>query len=265
MLAPKQLPEAYRRWNIEHGAPHGRSLPLPWRIFSSLPKKLVTRYRGPFSVQPNNTIRTFEYPWAYHAVSVRPGLEVLEIGGGLGGLQFVLDRAGARVVNVDPGMAASGIGWPCDVETIRILNEIFATNVELRNSAIGQAGLQPQSFDVAISISVLEHLTDQELEDVMIRTFDALRPGGTFVITLDLFLEVEPFTRRKECRYGRNVNVREMIALAPFVLEQGNRNELYGFDEFDAEGILAHLSDYLVGEYPALAQCLLLRKPVDAT
>jgi len=35
MLAPKQLPEAYRRWNIEHGAPHGRSLPLPDQIMRS--------------------------------------------------------------------------------------------------------------------------------------------------------------------------------------------------------------------------------------
>ncbi len=265
MLAPRQLPETHRKWNIEQGAPHGHPFPGPWRLERMLPKRLVTRYKGPFSLQPNNTIRAFEYPWAYHAIPVRPGLDVLEIGGGLSGLQFALDRAGARVVNVDPGMAASGMGWPCDTETTRILNRLFGTRVELRNMAISEAGLRPRSFDVAVSISVLEHLTDQELHDVMIRTFDALRPGGLFVITLDLFPEVEPFTRRKECRYGRNINVRDLIAIAPFALEQGDRSVLCGFDEFDPQRILSRLSEYLMGEfYPALAQCLILRKPLDA-
>jgi SAM-dependent methyltransferase len=259
MLAPRQVPEPFRRWNASHGAPHGRS--LPYRLTRILPETFVARLQGPFSIQANNTIREFEYPWVYETASLRPGAKVLEIGGGLSGLQFVIERSGAHVVNVDPGMAAAGIGWPCDAASMERLNRLFGARVDLRNTTIDRADLAPNSFDAAISVSVLEHLPDDDLRHVMARVYEVLRPGGVFVITLDLFLEVEPFTRRRECKYGRNINVRELIGMAPFVLEQGRKDELYGFDAFDAEAVLSNLSRYYVGAYPALAQCLTLRKP----
>jgi SAM-dependent methyltransferase len=260
VLAPRIIPEGYRRWNRQHGAPFGHP-PPPRTLTKALPSKLLTRFRGPFSIQRNNTIRKFEYPWAYEVAEIKPGQNVLEVGGGLSGLQFVFEKAGAHVVNVDPGMAAEGIGWHCDAASMARLNRIFGTKVDLRNGEIGDAALAPSSFDVAVSISVLEHLTDRDLRDVMTGVFNALRPGGLFVITLDLFLEVEPFTHRKDCAFGRNVNVQNLIGVAPFVLEYGNREELHGFEQFVPENVIANLSRYLIGEYPALAQCLTLRKP----
>ena len=58
---------------------------------------------GPFAWQSNNSIRKFEYPWAYHTIR-RQGshLRVLEVGGGLSGLQFVLAAEGDEVINLDP-------------------------------------------------------------------------------------------------------------------------------------------------------------------
>ena len=226
-----------------------------------LPSGLRTRMEGPFSIQSNNTIREFEYPWAFEMVNCAPGSKVLEVGGGLSGMQFVLERGGAHVVNVDPGMAAAGIGWPCDNTSMSRLNRLFGPHVELRNTTIDRAELEPGSFDAALSVSVLEHLTDGDFRAVMGHVFDALRPGGIFVITLDLFLEVQPFTKRESCRYGRNINVYELIRIAPFVLDRGREEELYGFGAFSAENVLANLSQYYVGAYPALAQCLVLRKP----
>ena len=70
--------------------------------------------RGPFTIQDNNTTRRAEYPWAYFATPLEPGLQVLELGGSLAGFQFVLDRAGCRVTNVDPGNESHGRGWPVD-------------------------------------------------------------------------------------------------------------------------------------------------------
>lgn len=259
MLAPRPIPEPYRSWNQAYGAPHGHDRPR-W-LTRLLPGTTVTRLQGPFSIQPNNTIREFEYPWAYETLSPRPGMKVLEIGGGLSGLQFVIERAGAHVVNVDPGMAAAGIGWPCDATTMGRLNGLFGTRVDLRNTVIEQADLEPGSFDAAVSVSVLEHLTDADLGEVMPRVFEALRPGGRFVITLDLFLEVEPFTSKKKCRFGRNIDVRKLVEMAPFVLENGRKEELYGYPEFSAEMVLSELSRHYLGAYPALAQCLTLRKP----
>jgi hypothetical protein len=40
----------------------------------------------------------------------------------------------------------------------------------------------------------------------------------------------------------------------------GDRAELYGFEEFEPRRILANLSEYFVGSYPALAQLFVLAK-----
>ena len=145
MLARRALPEEYRRWNRRHGAPFGHRVRGLRVLDRLLPESVLTRMRGPFGIQENNTVRAFEYPWAYHAAPLRAGLDVLDIGGGLGGFQFVLARAGCRVVNVDPGMDAIGVGWPCDESSMRRLNGIFGTSVQLRNTVIERAELADEA------------------------------------------------------------------------------------------------------------------------
>jgi hypothetical protein len=44
-------------------------------------------------------------------------------------------------------------------------------------------------------------------------------------------------------------------------MELGDRKELFGFPEFNADQILANLDKYLLGSYPALTQLLVLKKP----
>lgn len=261
MLARRSAPESYAQWNRTHGAPFGAPLRGEALLKRVLPRSAFTRLRGPFSIQPNNNTRAWEYPWAFHAAEPRPGLDVLEIGGGLAGFQFVLSRMGCRVVNVDPGMEATGVGWPCDADSMRRLNGLFGTTVELRNTVIEQAGLPDASFDRVFSISVLEHLPEHEIAGAVREAFRVLRPGGRLVMTVDLFLNVRPFTGEERNRYGSNVDLRWLLAQAPFELEQGTPAELYGFEEFSAERVLARLDELLVGEYPAAAQCLVLRKP----
>jgi SAM-dependent methyltransferase len=225
-----------------------------------LPETVLARMRGPFGIQQNNTVREFEYPWAYFATPVRSGFDVLDIGGGLGGFQFVLARAGCRVVNVDPGMDAAGIGWPCDDSTMRHLNRLFGTSVRLRNTVIDRADLADDAFDVAYSISVLEHLPPDELVATMKEVHRVLRSGGHFVLTVDLFLNVAPFTSTPRNKFGTNVDLRWLLAQAPFELAAGTLSELHGFEGFSTEWVLTNLADLLVGDYPALSQCLVLRK-----
>jgi SAM-dependent methyltransferase len=261
MLARRSAPDEFARWNRAHGAPFGAELRGEALLGRLLPRSVRTRLRGPFSIQPNNNTRAFEYPWAFHAAEPRPGQDVLEIGGGLSGFQFVLSRLGCRVVNVDPGMEATGVGWPCDPASMQRLNRLFGTSVELRNTVLEAAGLAAESFDLVFSISVLEHLPEHEIAGAVREAFRVLRPGGRLVMTVDLFLNIRPFTTEPRNRYGSNVDLRWLLGQAPFVLEQGAPGELYGFDEFSAERVLARLDELLVGEYPAAAQCLVLRKP----
>lgn len=259
MLALKSLPENFRAWNLNQGAPNGheRRRRNAFRRFYS--ERAWRRLRGPFSIQGNNSIRAFEYPWAFHIGAPAPGMRALDIGGGLCGFQFALSSAGVRVVNIDPGMEA--LDWPVNNASVNELNELFGTDVELRNCTASEAGLEETSYDRAYSISVLEHLPASEIETIVRHVFRALKPGGLFILTVDLFLNVAPFTTRVENAFGTNRDVHALSRLAPFELIEGNPEELYGFPEFDHERILSRLENYLIGDYPALAQCLVLRKP----
>ncbi len=165
------------------------------------------------------------------------------------------------MINVDPGLEAGGLGWPVDQATITRLNQWFGTNVTLINTTLDQAGLADDSVDVMFSISVLEHLTPAELSLVMQHARRCLKPGGKFIITLDLFLNLTPFTSRQKNEYGINQNVRQMVEESGLRLAQGNPAELYGFPEFDPQRILANLEQYMVGSYPVLTQCIVLEKP----
>ena len=94
MLALRNFPQHFRSWNLKHGAPHGherRHRSVIRRFYS---ERAWTRLRGPFAIQGNNSIRAFEYPWAFHAGAPAPGMRALDIGGGLCGFQFALSRAG---------------------------------------------------------------------------------------------------------------------------------------------------------------------------
>jgi SAM-dependent methyltransferase len=261
MLATRQLPPAFAAWNAAHGAPFGYSPRLVRYLARFLPASAVERARGPFQYQPNNDTRAFEYPWAFQTGGARAGMDVLEIGGGLSGFQFVLARAGCRVTNVDPGMEGETFSWPVNETTIARLNKLYGTSVRLRNTVIEQAELADESFDLAFSISVLEHLPEPALAAAVRETFRVLRSGGRLVMTIDLFLNVQPFAEAATNRFGGNVNVRRLLDYAPFELEIGIESELHGFDRFTPAGVLGRLHELLVGEYPALVQCVVLRKP----
>lgn len=261
MLARKELLGSYQDWNRVHGAPRGRTIRGARFARRCMPDAWYLRLAGAFSVQPNSTTRAVEYPWAFHAAGLRPGMRVVEVGGGLSGFQFVLDQAGCKVVNVDPGMNAKGVGWPCDQASIRRLNRAFGTTVELRNCTVARAALEPESYDRAFSISVLEHLPEDEVGEVMRTVFQCLKPGGLFVLTVDLFINVAPFSSRPENEFGRNVDLRALCSKAAFEIAVGQPAELCGFAEFDPGRIQSRLEEYVVGQYPVLVQCLVLRKP----
>ncbi|HEV2694567.1 MAG TPA: class I SAM-dependent methyltransferase [Verrucomicrobiae bacterium] len=262
MIAPAHIPEAYEQWNLKHGAPNGGHVRFRrlWERF--LPEEWLCRALGPFSIQRNNTTRAFEYPWAFAAGEIQPGMKVVEVGGSLAGFQFVLDRFGCQVVNVDPGMQAAGVGWPCDQASIGKLNRIFGTKIELRNTTMGRAGLADGEFDRVYCLSVIEHLPANDAAEVMANAFRCLKPGGRFILTVDLFLNITPFSTRLKNEYGSNQNVAELIQAQPWKLSAGNADELHGFPGFSPDKILCQLENYLVGgTYPALAQCLVLQKP----
>jgi len=231
---------------------------------------LQARLRGPFGYEANNATRTFEYPWAYHSVPIRAGDNIVEIGGGLSGFQFVLSKAGCKVTNVDPGGEGSGSLLPLEEKNIASLNRWFGTNVKFVKQRIETLELDAESQDRVYTISVIEHLTFEEIERVVDCVFRILKKGGFLVMTVDLFLNLLPFTSRVKNEWGTNVDLRWLSRLQPLEVAQGLPSELFGFPEFDPQYILSNLEKYMIGlsdlenmmySYPCLTQCLVLRKP----
>jgi SAM-dependent methyltransferase len=140
------------------------------------------------------------------------------------------------------------------------LNRRFSTNVDLRNTTIDRADLPNASYDRAFSISVIEHLPVEQLAEVMHHVHRSLKPGGWFILTVDLFLNLVPFSSRRANDHGQNQNVKALAEIGSWELIAGDRRYLYGFPEFHSDAILSTLENHYIGQYPALAQCLILRK-----
>lgn len=217
---------------------------------------------GPFVRQPNSSTREFEFPWAFFEIGPGPGQRVLEIGGGLSGLQFVLAAEGAAVVNVDPLRPYGSESYGPEARSFhQELNRLWGTSVTLVPTTVEGAGLGAESFDVVACISTLEHLPRDEVRSVLGQTLRVLVPGGRLVVSVDLFLNLTPFSSRLENEWGTNVSVEWLVGQSGLELDKGRPDELYGFPDFDPRAILGALESYAISTaYPQLAQVLTLRK-----
>lgn len=226
-----------------------------------MPLAIEARLRGPFGLQRwNNRTRIAEYPWAFHATPVEAGMTALEIGGSLAGFQFVLSRLGLEVTNLDPGEAAER-GWPLDESTFALLNRAFRTKVQLRKSFLEEAEFADDSFDRIYCISTIEHIPETRLSSLLQEIGRVLRPGGHCVLTIDLFLDLAPFTDRSSNRHGTNVDVRALVEASGLTLTAGNESELNGFPEFRPREVQERLDEYFLGDIgPCVSQLLVLSK-----
>jgi SAM-dependent methyltransferase len=259
MIARREIPGAYkefnRTWHAPFGAPEGRLARLLGRH-----SRAVLRRRGPFAWQPNNITRGFEFAWAHDQVKrLGRGLAVLEIGGGMAGLQFVLAREGHRVINVDPGLEARGRGWEVSAAFHHRLQEAFEAPVDLRQSTIAGAGLPDDSVDVLLSVSAIEHLTPEDIDELTDHARRVLRPGGHAVLTIDLFLDLAPFTSRERNEWGSNIDVDALLDRTGLELLEGDPTELCGFAPFDPQAIQCRLTELLTGSAASLVQCVVAR------
>jgi SAM-dependent methyltransferase len=265
MLLPREIPPSAQAFNRRWHAPDGRA--LGWRLLGKHHRR-ARRFPwlvGPFGFQPNNDTRIVEYPWAHDAIAPRPGMVALEIGGGKSGLQFVLSKAGVRVINVDPGKAATGIGRNVTPRWIEQLNQAFRTDVELRPCTLAEANIADESVDVVYSVSTIEHIPSDEVGDLMRGIARILKPGGRVVLTIDLFIALAPFTSRVENAEGWNVDIAKLVAASGLQLHVGRPDQLLGYPEFDPDKVLAHLDEHFLGtRHPVCVQALVLTKSATA-
>jgi hypothetical protein len=81
-------------------------------------------------------------------------------------------------------------------------------------------------------------------------------------MTIDLFLDLAPFTDATRNKFGTNVSVEWLVRQSGLDLVQGEPRELYGFPGFDPGRIMAQKDTYYVGRgWPTMIQALVLAKP----
>jgi SAM-dependent methyltransferase len=231
-------------------------------LLKPLGHRRVRRARGPFGFQGNTTTRTYEYPWAYHQLADLGSARILEIGGALSGLQFVLARRGHEVHNVDPFLDYGRGSYDIDpVAEHAALNRAFGTNVVLHRSTLPEAGVTG-GFSAAVCISTLEHLPHDSIQATLAAVKSLLRPGGLVVLTIDLFLNLAPFCSRTTNVWGTNASVAWIDEILGYTMVTGDRAELYGYQEFSTDRILSRLEEFAIGTgYPQLAQLVCFRAP----
>ncbi len=258
MLAPFRLPNSYAQFNRRHHAPDGRLVRKRLRRFGRSRFRLLLA--GPYAWQSNNTTRAFEYPWAHEQIQrLGRDLVIADVGASLAGLQFTLAKEGHEVHAVDPGLNASGLGWEVDPTFHQLLAETYHAPVQLHPTTFQQADFAESSLDVVLSVSTIEHFGPDDLQSFAESVRRALKPGGHVVLTIDLFLDLIPFTDRAENRWGTNMSVAALMEALDATIVVGDPNVLYGFPDFDARRIQADLSEYMIGAYPTLTQCVVAR------
>ena len=261
MLAPAQLPDEFKTFNARHHAPHGTWFRDHLRRFGER-SSLRVLLAGPYAWQQNNQSRRFEYPWAFAEVqSLGNHLRIADVGASLAGLQYTLARAGHEVHAVDPGLAATGVGWEVDPDFHNQIARIHRAPVELHPTTLADARFNDQCLDVVLSVSTIEHFGRDDLEAFAEAARRALRPGGHLILTIDLFLDLAPFTDRESNRWGTNMDVRHLLDAVGAEIVVGEPSELFGFPEFDSRQVQSALSKYLIGSYPTLTQCVVARVP----
>ena len=125
--------------------------------------------------------RRFEYPWAILTATPFTDLDMLDIGGGRGPLQFYLSRFG-KVTNLD--INAEDVAWVnteashlgCD-KTLSAL-EGNATEINFPDC----------TFDRIFCISVFEHMGINNILKAINEIFRVLKYGGLAILTWDCSL-----------------------------------------------------------------------------
>lgn len=270
MLARRILPREFARWNHRWGAPEGRGRNIVRLVDRFGPSKraaidrlaVVRVARGPFSCQKNSSTRAFEYPWTYFQLARDHHSRLLEIGGALSGLQFVLSKRGYEVHNVDPFVDYGSGAYDLDpVIAHASMNRDFGTNVVLYPTTLFDADV-PTHFDAAFCVSTIEHMSLEDIEKTLSKVAALLVPRGLLVLTVDLFYDLDPFTKSQRNRWGRNISIAWMQSVLGFDMVAGDRSELYGYEDFSIDRVRSHLGEYAVHmPHNQMAQLVSFRAP----
>lgn len=133
--------------------------------------------------EASGDLKDVQRPWTLKTIAaiVPPGGNVCEIGAGHPYVASILADHGYRVTVVDPydGSGHGPVQWAsfvADHPRVRFIRRRFGA---------GLSGLRDGEFDAICSISVIEHLDQSGVDDLVSGALRFLRPGGRHVHAID--------------------------------------------------------------------------------
>lgn len=134
--------------------------------------------------------------WVHGVLRREDASRVIEIGGGASRTLPPLRRRGIECWNADKlaGFANGPLEDSSGIQSLR------ASGIKIVRTFVGEYSNElPQDyFDVAYSISVLEHLNAQQLVDCFRDAARTLKPGGRIYHAVDVFLGSAPMQRTSQ-------------------------------------------------------------------
>jgi len=134
--------------------------------------------------------------WTHGVLRREEASRVIEIGGGASRTLPPLRRRGIECWNADKldGFANGPLDNSSGIQSLR------AAGIKIVRTFVGEYSneLPADYFDVAYSISVLEHLNAQQLVDCFRDAARILKPGGRIYHAVDIFLASAPLPRTSQ-------------------------------------------------------------------
>ncbi|HTD33020.1 MAG TPA: methyltransferase domain-containing protein [Candidatus Elarobacter sp.] len=162
-------------------------------------RDLVALSRAKLGFFPRHKARAIEYPWILHALpAALGGAVIVDVGAGLNPLPFALADRGASVVTVDnhrtspsfaPGEERNEWGF---LDYARLDPRIASVRCAY------EAWDAPVLADAVYSVSVIEHVPSAVRARWLDRFGAQVRPGGTLLLTIDLFAGSDDLWNRCE-------------------------------------------------------------------
>lgn len=168
----------------------------------------------------------------YEILRDKENLDIAEIGGGNSRILRRLAQKN-RCVNIEKfeGLNA-GPGREIVIEGVRNLHAYIGDFDEC---------VPEEGFDVAFSVSVVEHIEDDGLEDFYSDVLRILKPGGLFLHAIDMYVQNEPmeYAAKRLSSYRRMLDddrvkplgeVREVIARFDCSMVSNPDNIMHGWN-----------------------------------
>lgn len=135
--------------------------------------------------------RYLEYPWIIENIDRAPAPgQVLDVGAGLSPVPVILASRGWAVTTVDYSDTKRSLAQAGRLNEWGFLDyQEVDRRIRSFNQDFSRAEFAPDSFDVIYSVSVIEHMPAAIRRDVFGAAGRYLKPGGTFVLSLDLVPE----------------------------------------------------------------------------